>query len=85
MSIDTATEKRFESDIEAYFLSDEGGYVNNPEPYDPDSALYKNTFIKFIESTQPKEWSRFVNMNANDPQRKFISAFDDACDTFGLL
>lgn len=85
MSIDTATEKRFESDIEAYFLSDEGGYVNNPEPYDPESALYKNTFIKFIESTQPKEWARFVNMNANDLRRKFVSAFDDACDTFGLL
>ena len=58
MSIDTTTEKRFESDIEAYFLSDEGGYVNNPEPYDPESALYKNTFIKFIESTQPKEWGK---------------------------
>ena len=46
MSIDIATEKRFESDIEAFFLSDKGGYINNPEPYDTESALYKNTFIK---------------------------------------
>ena len=85
MSIDVTNEKQFESDIEAFFLSEKGGYQHNPEPYDPESALYRNTFLKFISSSQPKEWMRFVNMNANDPEKKFLSAFDEACDMFGLL
>ena len=55
MSIDETTEKRFESDIEASLLSESGGCATASEPYDPESALYKNIFLKFIESTQPKE------------------------------
>ena len=85
MSIDVTNEKQFESDIEAFFLSEKGGYQHNPEPYDPECALYRNTFLKFISSSQPKEWARFVNTNANDPEKKFLSAFDEACNMFGLL
>ena len=39
MFIIDKTEKRFESDIEAFFLSPEGGYTKGEAPYSPDLGL----------------------------------------------
>ena len=83
-SMDT-TEKRFESDIETYFLSDEGGYSKCSDNYDPKLGLYKDTLIRFVQDSQPKAWQRFVNMNAVDPEKKFCLAFNNACDMDGVL
>lgn len=85
MSIEETTEKRFESDIESSFLSPEGGYTKGDDEYDPSLGLYVNTLIDFIKETQPKEWARFENQNSNDPVRKFCNAFNNACDTNGLI
>lgn len=78
-------EKRFESDIEASFLSPAGGYVKGTDTYDPKLGLYVDTLVTFIQKTQPKEWARFENTCGSDPVRKFISAFNNACDADGLL
>lgn len=59
MSIDVTTEKRFESDIEEFFLSPEGGYTHNQDVYDPQLGVYQDTLLRFIQKTQPKEWKRF--------------------------
>ena len=85
MSIDTTNEKRFESDIEAYFLSPSGGYVKGSDTYDPKLGLYVNTLIGFIQRTQPKEWTRFENVNKINTIQKFCAAFNNACDMSGLL
>lgn len=85
MAIDVTTEKRFESDIEASFLSPEGGYTKNSDAYEPDLGLYSATLIRFIQKTQPNEWKRFVMQNAMDPERKFCLAFNNACDMDGLI
>ncbi len=85
MSIDATNEKRFESDIEAAFLSPAGGYVKGTDTYDPQSGLYVNTLIDFIQKTQPKEWARFENVNKVDTVRKFCFAFNNACDRDGLI
>ena len=85
MSIDSTNEKRFESDIEAAFLSPAGGYVKGTDTYDPNMGLYVDTLVTFIQKTQPKEWARFVNANQIDPVRKFCVAFNNACDMSGLL
>ena len=85
MSIDSTNEKRFESDIEASFLSISGGYVKGSDTYDPKLGLYVSTLIDFIRKTQPKEWARFENANKIDTVRKFCAAFNNACDMFGLL
>ena len=61
MSITETNEKRFESDIEASFLSPAGGYVKGTDTYDPNLGLYVGTLIDFIQKTQPKEWARFTN------------------------
>ena len=85
MSINETNEKRFESDIEASFLSPSGGYVKGCDAYDPSLGLYVQTLIDFIQRTQPKEWARFVNANQMDTVRKFCVAFNNACDMFGLV
>lgn len=79
------TEKRFESDIEAFFLSPEGGYTRCEDTYNPKLGLYPDTLIRFIRDSQPKAWQRFANMNAVDPEKKFCQAFNNACDMDGVL
>lgn len=85
MSIDSTNEKRFESDIEASFLSPSGGYIKGSDTYDPKLGLYVDTLIGFIQKTQPKEWARFQNANKIDTVRKFCVAFNNACDMSGLV
>ena len=85
MAIDVVNEKRFEEDIEASFLSPEGGYIKGTEAYDAELGLYVDTFIEFIQKTQPKEWARFENQNKVNPVRKFCIAFNNACDSDGLV
>ncbi|MEA4895369.1 MAG: DEAD/DEAH box helicase family protein [Oscillospiraceae bacterium] len=78
-------EKRFEEDIESFFLSPTGGYTKGTAAYDAKLGLYVDTLIEFVQKTQPKEWARFENQNSADPVRKFCSAFSNACDADGLL
>ena len=85
MSVDVTTEKRFESDIEASFLSPAGGYTHNNDLYDPSLGVYPDTLIRFIQKTQPNEWKRFTMQNAVDSERKFCLAFNTACDMDGLI
>lgn len=85
MSVTETTEKRFETDIEAFFLSAAGGYTRNNDTYEPDLGLYSATLIRFIQKTQPNEWKRFTMQNATDPERKFCLAFNTACDMDGLV
>ena len=85
MPVTDTTEKRFESDIESFFLSPEGGYTRYTDEYDPKLGLYKDTLIRFIRTSQPKAWQRFANMNASDPEKKFCVAFNNACDMDGIL
>ncbi len=79
------TEKRFEEDIESFLLSAEGGYTKSTDVYDPALGLYTDTLIGFIKATQPKEWVRFENTCQSDPVRKFCVAFNNACDSDGLI
>ncbi len=85
MSVDFTTERRFEEDIEAFLLTEQGGYTKTTDRYAPDFGLYTDTLINFIKATQPKEWIRFENTCNSDPVRKFCVAFNNACDTDGLI
>ena len=85
MSVEQTNEKQFESDIEAFLLSPEGGYVKGTDVYDPKLGLYVDSLIAFVQTTQPKEWARFVKTNQVAPERKFCQAFNDARETDGLV
>lgn len=83
--INNTTEKRFEEDITASFLSPAGGYTHNDDMYVPDLGLFPDTLVRFVQKTQPKEWKRFELQNSGDVARKFCLSFNSACDTYGLL
>lgn len=85
MPIDFTNEKRFEEDIESFLLTEKGGYTKTTDTYDPSVGLYTDTLINFIKATQPKEWTRFENTCNSDPVRKFCIAFNNACDSYGLI
>ena len=85
MSAINTTEKQFETDIEAFFLSNEGGYTRTDDTYDPNLGLFADTLVGFVKATQPKEWARFEHTCSSDPVRKFCVAFNNACDSFGLV
>ena len=79
MSITAATEKQFESDIEAFLISDEGGYIKGSGAYSPKLGLYPDKLTSFIKRTQPREWTAFERQNDIDPVRKFCVVFSNAC------
>lgn len=79
------TEKQFETDIESFLISEEGGYTNPTDTYDAEAGLYVDTLINFIKATQPKEWERFEHSCNSDPIKKFCLALDNAIDTDGLV
>ena len=47
MAINITTEKRFEEDIESFFLAPAGGYTKGTDTYDAKLGLYVNTLIDF--------------------------------------
>ena len=85
MPITDTTEKRFESDIESFLVSAAGGYTKTTDRYDPQSGLYVNTLITFIQRTQPREWKRFEKIGSGEPVKQFVAAFNNACEMNGLV
>lgn len=85
MAIVDTSEKRFEDDITSFWLSTAGGYTHNDDIYNPTLGVFTATLIRFVQKTQPKAWARFVNQNKVEPEKKFCLAFNNACDTDGLL
>ena len=83
--IDDLSEKQFETDIEAALLSPAGGYVKGSDTYDAKAGLYVDTLINFVRKTQPREWTRFENVNKADTVQKFCAAFNSACESSGIF
>ena len=84
------SEKLFESKIEEYLTSPEGGWVKATD------AGYRNhdyrgmaldivTLTDFVKASQPMAWKRFERMCNIDPVRQFYKAFDSAVNQVGLV
>ncbi|WP_102342140.1 type I restriction endonuclease subunit R [Galactobacillus timonensis] len=82
------TEKQFESDIESFLISPQGGWQKADDSgykKSIDMALDLDTLIDFVSKSQPVEWSRFVKSAGRDPKQKFYEIFEDAVRTDGLI
>lgn len=85
MSDFDVTEKRFEQDIETY-LCTLGGYTKgDPSAFDRKLALDQQTFLSFIQSTQPKEWERYQKIYGADSEKQLIDRFCRSVKLAGLL
>lgn len=83
-------EKRFESDIEAFLISPEGGWDKTSDAgycasKGSGMALDLSTLIGFIKETQPVAWQRFEKQCNSDPEKKFYRAFENAVENDGLI
>lgn len=59
-NMDTS-EKRFEQDIETYFLN-HGFRKILPSTYDKEKMLFSDVLEEFVSTTQPKAWARYTKL-----------------------
>ena len=81
-------EKQFESDIESFLISEEGGWTKATDAGYRNSvamSLDIDILIEFIKNTQPKAWNRFEKQTKSDIRKKFYKAFEDSVITDGLI
>ena len=81
-------EKQFESNIEDFLISPDGGYEKATDAgytASSDMALDIHTLVGFVKATQPIKWQRFEKQCNSDPYRKFYKCFEDAVQMDGLL
>ena len=84
------TEKQFESDIEAFLISPDGGWTKASDAgyrstASTGKALDLETLVGFVKETQPLVWQRFEKQCGGDVVQKFYRCFDDAVQKSGLL
>ncbi len=79
------SEKRFESDIENWLLT-QGGYVRgNQLYYLKDKALDLSEMIAFLAATQPREWERYKRTYLDDAEKMMYRRFQDEVEAKGLV
>lgn len=78
-------EKRFEQDIEEYLIT-EGGYEKgDPRKFDRKLALDTETFLKFLKTSQPKQWERYEKIYGTDSEKQVVERFCREVKMVGLL
>ena len=90
------SEKRFERDIEAFLISEKGGYhqfngqdengnwVHNRQ-HDLDRCIYLDVLTEFIEKTQPAAWKRYKKYYGDSAPEKLYKRFEDVVSDKGLI
>ncbi len=84
------TEKQFETDIESYLISDDGGWTKASDqgystPEGKTRALDLTVLTDFIKETQPLMWNRFVKTCSDSPEEKFYKVFEDSVKMDGMV
>lgn len=78
-------EKNFEEAIENYLIT-EGGYEKGvPEHLNRATALDEDTFLKFIQTTQPREWEKHCKNYPNNPEQNLLRRFQEEVSATNLL
>lgn len=84
------SEKNFEAFIEAYLISEEGGWTKATDAgLRSEESKGMNvdivTLTDFVKSTQPMAWRRFERMCTIQPGRQFYKSFENAVTQDGLI
>ncbi|WP_081970069.1 type I restriction endonuclease subunit R [Paenibacillus sp. FSL P4-0081] len=79
-------EKRFEQDIESFFLSPMGGYIKSDQKtYNRDKAIDMVKLVSFLSTSQPIEWDRQVKRDGEDAQVRIYRCLQTNIDSHGLI
>ena len=71
------SEKRFEQDIESFFLNHDFRKVD-PTSYDKEKMLFPAILEEFVSKTQPKAWARYTNLYGDAALEKLIRRINNA-------
>lgn len=77
-------EKRFEQDIETSMMAD-GWLKGDPKVFDRKNALDVDTLVKFVSTSQPKEWEKYSKIYGAATVKKLVERFSKAAHENGLL
>ncbi len=78
------TEKGFENAVTAHLLA--GGYVAaDPAEFDAKFALAPSTLVRFLQTSQPKEWGRLVAIYGGEVEAKVVGTIPRDLDQRGML
>lgn len=78
-------ERNFEEAIENYLIT-EGGYEKGvPEHLNRATALDEETFLRFIKTTQPREWEKHCSNYPNNPEQALLRRFQDEVSATNIL
>lgn len=78
-------EKRFEEDIESWLCTHGGYHKGNPKAFDRKLALDKETFLRFLKDSQPKQWARYEKLYGTDCEKQAVDRFCREVKLAGLL
>ena len=78
-------EKNFEEAIENYLISQGGYKQGNSNNVNRATALDEDTFLKFIQTTQPIEWEKHCKNYPNNPEQALLKRFQDEVSSTDLL
>ena len=81
-------EMQFESDIEAFLISKQGGWSHATDAgyrAHATKGLDLDTLVSFVRATQPKAWGRFERQCNSDASAKFYREFNKAVEHDGML
>ncbi len=86
MQEQTLKEKNFEEAIEEFLISKDGGYEKgSPDSFDRAIGLDKETFIKFIKTSQPRAWEKHCINYPTEPENALINRFSKEVEETDLL
>ena len=78
-------ERNFEADIEQWLL-EKGGYTKgNQKTYDKERAIDMTTLIAFLDTTQHKQWDRYVRKYGNKAESRLYQVFQENVVRYGLI
>ncbi len=78
------SEKRFEQDIESYFLS-HGVRRILPQEYDRENMIFPNVLEEFVSASQPKAWEKYKKLYGENAVSKLIHRLNTAISNSNVL
>lgn len=78
------SEKRFEQDIETYFLN-HGFRKVLPSTYDKEKMLFSDVLKEFVSTTQPKAWARYTKLYGASAVEKLTRRVNTAISESNVL
>lgn len=78
-------EKNFEEAIENYLITEGGYQKGNPSNLNRTTALDEDMFLKFIQTTQPREWEKHCKNYPSNPEQALLKRFQDEVASTDLL